>query len=129
MSDQPVPARAPRAPGVSEAFDLFVVVSQRHIAKGKPGNCRTCPLALAILEACSNDNIQVGTIWNVEVYGDHASLTLADGAWRTALLPYTARTFIRHFDHGDLDQLDSFDCTLRFEVEGTNEPAPLEGCQ
>ncbi len=74
---------------------MKVFITQEHIDKGVKSNCTECPTALAILEQCEVDTIEVGSLW-VEVRRN------------CALCPYeldmpsSLKRFIEKFDDGKL---------------------------
>jgi hypothetical protein len=83
-----------------------IAVTAEHIAKGKPDNCRECPVALAILaampEARRVDVIQIGdslTYTRIRVIPDNARP--ANRTTLEAPLPAEAARFIRAFDNGE----------------------------
>lgn len=116
MSSRPIRGGSaePVRPPVS--FDLVVEVEQCHLDTGAPASCRDCPLALAILSACRRMGLEVDRYWQIEVYGDSATLWPVVGLPYAASLPAPARDFVRRFDHGDASECRPFAMTLTFEA-------------
>ena len=66
---------------------MKIKVTADHIVHGTPGECTSCPIALAIREQYGYDNVGV-TDTLAEVEGDYI------------LLPAEAQRFVYRFDQG-----------------------------
>lgn len=76
-------------------------VTARHIAAGEPGDCRFCPIALAVESAFPDAT-------EIQVTG--SSLSISRGARHfETLLPWKAIDFIRAYDEAGFVVPFSFD--------------------
>jgi hypothetical protein len=71
-------------------MNLLIKVTEEHIAKGKPGKCGACPVALAFLE-------QVPKCSSIDVNYERIA-AIIDGEHHRGQLPSTAVTFIDDLD-------------------------------
>lgn len=77
---------------------MEIIVTQRHIDSGKASDCRLCPVALAILDACRGSLLYVD-VSNVDCWMRFRS----SPHMQQRQLPPIAREFIGRFDRYDAD--------------------------
>jgi len=83
-----------------------ITVTAEHIAKGKPGECNCCPVALAIKDAFPG-------IADVAVGPCEIGIQLElDGPWAELEPPSDVVLFILLYDTGDRAQPFTFDLDL-----------------
>jgi hypothetical protein len=88
---------------------LKIQVTGEDIANGKPDDCESCPIALAMKRAIPDLD------W-IEVDGD-AQWGTTDGGFGTRF-PEVAKNFIRAFDSGDPVKPFEFECEPRVKYYG-----------
>ena len=81
---------------MTAATTVTISVTQEHIDDGKPEECGSCPIALAILAT-------IPGACRVAVYDDHANVWVPAGKGRsiTLDLPPEAGAFVLDFDAGE----------------------------
>jgi hypothetical protein len=114
VSDTAVPAVVDRPPEHWDSFLLTVDVTDDHIVRGLPSTCTSCPIALAILDAGQRIGLPFVDGVPVAVYGDDVQLTLKVSRDYVGLLPWAARNFIHHFDHGEPGLVGPFTFRVTF---------------
>lgn len=72
---------------------MQIRVTEKHIKEGIKGSCKSCPIAVAVLET-------VGDAKAVNVGGSVAFIYDEDWVRQTSPLPLEAETFISEFDQG-----------------------------
>ena len=82
-------------------------VTARHIALGVAGDCHTCPVALAVVDAWKPAEVE-----HVSVFSD-VEIELADGKAYIATLPNVAFNWLRRFDVGKVP-LEPFSFSLKW---------------
>ncbi len=82
---------------------MIINVTQAHIDRGREGDCRLCPIALAIHDATGDWGYSVSRRYVLKM--SH----IENKSW---VLPEKARDFILHFDMGVFVQPFSFEIDL-----------------
>jgi len=91
----------------SAAKSIHVKVTQDHIDRGRKGECRLCPIALALSEKGYQD-VVVGVPCGTEI-----TVTLSnDGKFQSYILPQKASYWIEDFDRDKVQLPIEFDMTL-----------------
>lgn len=108
--------------------DLILRVEVRHseIIGGKRNSCSECPVALALVEACTRASLRVRRGPYVTVQEFYASIRLRDGSLYGATLPWQATRFIEQFDDPECSGGAPFQTWLHFQQL---YPAQFEGSE
>jgi len=95
---------------------LTVQLTDADVECGQPGDCKTCPWALAVIRAACAAGLDDKGQLQVKVFGDTAMLKLADERWYVALCPFAIREFVRRFDHAGAIPAERPTVELRFHL-------------
>jgi hypothetical protein len=75
-----------------------IAVTREHIAEGEPGECDSCPVAIALTEAIAA--LKIRNRADVSVYCEIATVAIGASVW-SADLPSAAMDFIGRFDNAE----------------------------
>ena len=95
------------------SLTLSVNVTDDDIFQGEPGECDTCPIALAIERAAEKISRR-GDWVHAEVFTEHAWLRIGPNRYR-ASLPQSVQDFIGRYDNAL--PAEPFEVTLLWESD------------